>query len=177
MPKVDSVIVTQGTIVPNMARPEGGCVDVPVSQGTTKEESDATVIHDRGRGPEIRGTRITVYNVLDYLTAGWSVPRIADQLRISLQQVQSAVAYIAEHRATVMANYARILERAERGNPPELQARLDAGHERFQDLVARIRSLAEFDPEQRRLKIAEMIRQHREAGTEETVHACPDGRQ
>jgi hypothetical protein len=76
------------------------------------------------------------------------------------------LAYIEDHRAGVMANYARILERAERGNPPELRARLDAGHERFQALVARIRSLEEPDPQQRRPKIAAMIRQHREAGKE-----------
>ena len=28
-------------------------------------------IIDRGRGPEIAGTRITVYDVLDYFQEGW----------------------------------------------------------------------------------------------------------
>ena len=27
-------------------------------------------IHDRGRGPEIKGTRITVFAILDYLLEG-----------------------------------------------------------------------------------------------------------
>ena len=31
---------------------------------------EATII-DRGRGPEIAGTRITVYDVMDYLKHGW----------------------------------------------------------------------------------------------------------
>jgi uncharacterized protein (DUF433 family) len=139
----------------------GHRADILVPESATSEASATAVIHDRGRGPEIRGTRITVYSILDYLTAGWPAERIADQLGISPQQVQAAVAYIAEQGAAVMANYARILERAEGGNPPELQARTDAGHERFLALVARIRSLPESDPEQRRLKIAEMIRLHR----------------
>ena len=30
-----------------------------------------TPIINRGRGPEIAGARITVYDVLDYLQAGW----------------------------------------------------------------------------------------------------------
>jgi uncharacterized protein (DUF433 family) len=164
-------------VVSETALPQGSPIDVRMPENVANETSDAAIIHDRGRGPEVRGTRITVYNILDYLTVGWPIPRIADQLGISPQQLHAAVAYIAEHRTEVIANYARILERAERGNPPELQARLDAGHERFLALVSRIRSLQEPDPEQRRLKIAEMIRQHREAATEETAHARPDGRQ
>jgi uncharacterized protein (DUF433 family) len=171
MPTVVSGIVRDGVIVPEAALPEGCRVDVFIPETAAAGPPAEAVIHDRGRGPEIRGTRITVYDLLDYLTAGWPVPRIAALFRISVEQAEAAVAYIEQHRAEVMANYARILERAERGNPPELQARLDAGHRRFQELVARIRSLEERDPEQRRLKIAEMIRQHREAGKEGAAHA------
>jgi hypothetical protein len=32
---------------------------------------DMESIIDRGRGPEIAGTRITVYDILDYTTIGW----------------------------------------------------------------------------------------------------------
>lgn len=171
MPRVVSGVVTEGIVVPEAALPEGCRVEVLVPEGVADGVPAEAAIHDRGRGPEIRGTRVTVYSILDYLTAGWPAPRIAALFRISPQEVQAAVAYIEEHRAEVMASYARILERAERGNPPELQARLDTGHERFQALVTRIRSLEEPDPEQRRLKIAELIRQHREAGQEEAAHA------
>ena len=92
-------------------------------------------IIDRGRGPEIAGTRITVFDVLDYLNAGWGPIEIALFFRISTRQVEAAVRYIEENRNNVMAEYQRILERCARGDPPELQARLDAGHERFLAMV------------------------------------------
>lgn len=88
-------------------------------------------IIDRGRGPEIAGTRITVYDVLDYHRLGWHRDRIATTLDLSSLQVEAAVRYIEEHRDEVMADYQQMLDRDARGNPPELQAKLDAGHERF----------------------------------------------
>ena len=40
-----------------------------------------------------------------------------------------------------MADYEEILERVDaRGNPPELQAKLDAGHERFLAMVRELRA-------------------------------------
>ncbi len=170
-------IVRDGVVVPEAALPEGYRVEVIVPGSVTATPPAEPVIHDRGRGPEIRGTRITVYDVLDYLTAGWPVPRIAALFGLGEPEVEAAVAYIDEHRAEVMAHYARILRRAEQGNPPELQARLDAGRQRFQELVAQVRSLEERDPERRRLMVAELIRQHREAGKEESAHAGGNGRQ
>ncbi len=83
-------------------------------------------IIDRGRGPEIAGTRITVYDVLDYYKTGWHRDMIADTLEISSQQVEVAIRYIDEHRHEVMNDYSEMLARDARGNPPELQAKLDA---------------------------------------------------
>jgi uncharacterized protein (DUF433 family) len=85
-------------------------------------------IINRGRGPEIAGTRITVYDVLDYHKLGYHRDMIADTLDLSSGQVEVAVRYIEEHRAEVMDAYERILARHARGNPPELQAKLDAMH-------------------------------------------------
>jgi len=48
-------------------------------------------IIDRGRGPEIAGTRITVYDILDYLNEGRHHTAIAMALRISSAQVQVAI--------------------------------------------------------------------------------------
>ena len=92
-------------------------------------------IIDRGRGPEIAGTRITVYDVLDYHKTGWHRDLIADTLDLSSRQVEAAIRYIEEHRDEVMAEYEKILARHARGNSPELQAKLDAGHERFLAMV------------------------------------------
>src|SRR6516165_10718828 len=89
-------------------------------------------IIDRGRGPELAGTRITVYDVLDYHGLGWHRDMIADNLELSSQQVEVAIRYIEEHRDEVMADYAEMLAREARGNPPELQAKLERAHERLQ---------------------------------------------
>ena len=50
---------------------------------------DAVII-DRGRGPEIAGTRITVFDVLDYLQAGWDDKGIAVVLSLGTDQVRAA---------------------------------------------------------------------------------------
>jgi len=122
------------------------------------------VIIDRGRGPEIKGTRITVYDLLDYVLEGWHPTRIAAFLRIGSRQVEAALDYVREHKPEVMREYATILERCARGNPPELQAKLDASHERFQEFVANLRQLQEPDPEARRARVAEMVAEYRKAG-------------
>jgi uncharacterized protein (DUF433 family) len=83
-------------------------------------------IINRGRGPEIEGTRITVYDILDYHKHGWHRDMIADTLDLSSDEVEVAIRYIDEHRDEVMAKYQKMLERDAQGNPPELQAKLDA---------------------------------------------------
>ena len=91
-----------------------------------------------GRGPEIAGTRITVYDVLEYAKSGWHRDMIATILSLSSQQVDAAIRYIEENRGEVTASYENNMERIRRGNPPELQTKLDAAHERLQ---ARLREL------------------------------------
>jgi len=88
-----------------------------------------------GRTPRIAGSRITVYDVLDYLKTGWHRDEIAALFDLSSRQVEAALRYIEEHRDEVMAEYEIILARHARGNPPDLQAKLDAGHERFLAMV------------------------------------------
>jgi len=89
----------------------------------------------KGRGPEIAGTRITVFDVLEYHEAGWHRDEIAVLFDLSSQQVETAIRYIEAHRDEVTATYGRIMERINRGNPPEIQAKIDAGHERFLAMV------------------------------------------
>jgi uncharacterized protein (DUF433 family) len=82
-------------------------------------------IIDRGDGPKIAGTRITVYDVYYYLAGGSSVAEIASILRASPEQVQAAVKYIEQHEAEVKAVHQEIEERNARGNPPEILAKLE----------------------------------------------------
>ncbi len=163
MSQVVSGVVRDGVVVPEAPLPEGRRVDIVAPDGVSAGAADEGVIHDRGRGPEIKGTRITVYTILDYLLHAWPPDRIAAELRITARQVEAAVEHINEHKLDVMQQYLTILERCARGNPPELQAKLDAGHARFQELVAKIRQIPDTDPQVKRAKVAELIRQHRES--------------
>ncbi len=132
-----------------------------------------SMIHDRGRGPEVRGTRITVYSILDYALECWPPERIADWFRITPQQVEAAIDYIREHTVEVLTDYIQILERSRRGNPPEVQAELDAGRAKLRELVGQIREVkaqAEAD-------IRELIRNHREARAQENGDARDHGGQ
>jgi uncharacterized protein (DUF433 family) len=108
----------------------------PDREGLASEGTPMAEIIDRGRGPEIAGTRITVYDILDYYLKNWHHTAIAATLRISSAQVKAAIAYIEQHKEEVMANYQEILDRCARGNPPELQAKLDAIDAKYQILWA-----------------------------------------
>jgi uncharacterized protein (DUF433 family) len=92
---------------------------------------DTTIIH-RGRGPEIAGTRITVYDVWDYLRIGWHHTEIAAVFGIASDQVKAAVQYIEEHREEVIDNYQRIVDRHQNHQySPEVQARIAQAEARF----------------------------------------------
>ena len=97
-------------------------------------------IIERGRGPEIAGTRITVFDIMDYLKHDWHRDRIATLFRLSSCEVQLAIDYIKAHRAEVEAEYQRILDRHHNYRyPPEVQAKLDEGHRRFVEFVNELR--------------------------------------
>jgi uncharacterized protein (DUF433 family) len=81
-------------------------------------------IIDRGRGPELAGIRITVFDVIPYLQAGHSPTYIAAVLGLSTDEVLALMQYIEENREEVMAENRKIEERIARGNPPEIEARL-----------------------------------------------------
>jgi uncharacterized protein (DUF433 family) len=89
--------------------------------------SEAKIIK-LGRNPRIAGTRITVYTILEYVQEGWHRDQIAVFFGLGSGQVEAAIRYIEEHKEEVMAEYAKIMDRIARGNPPELQAKLDAVH-------------------------------------------------
>jgi uncharacterized protein (DUF433 family) len=78
----------------------------------------------------IAGTRITVWDVLHHLKNEWPLEEIAEVLGLSDQQVQAAVEYIHAHHAEVMEVHQRIEERNARGNPPDVQPKLEAAHTR-----------------------------------------------
>jgi uncharacterized protein (DUF433 family) len=133
----------------------------------------AEFVDDRGRGPEIKGTRITVYAILDFVLAGWHPERIADLFKIHPEEVQAAIAYVLEHKLEVLREYVRILERSERGNPPELQAKVDASHAQFLELVGKVREAkARGDT-----NVGALIEEYRSARAQEVANARNHGGQ
>lgn len=81
-------------------------------------------IIDRGRGPEIAGSRITVYDVLAETQAGTTPEQLAEWYELDVAQIRLALRYIEEHKEEVLRNYEAIRARHARGNPPEIEARL-----------------------------------------------------
>ncbi len=65
------------------------------------------------RGLTIAGTRITLYDVMDYVIAGWPPRLIRDRLDLSDQQITDVCTYIQSHRAEVEAEYRQVLQIAE----------------------------------------------------------------
>ena len=91
-------------------------------------------IIDRGRGPELAGTRFTVFDMIPYLKKGRHPDYIAAVCGLSVEQVETLLAYIEDHKDEVMALHEKIEERIARGNPPELEAKLHASRGRARAL-------------------------------------------
>lgn len=84
------------------------------------------MIHDRGRGPEIVGTRITVYSLLEHFLD----PTVTEDLLCRLyeltpEQVAAARAYVLNHVDSVLAEHLDIEARLAAGNPPEVIERAE----------------------------------------------------
>lgn len=82
----------------------------------------SNVIQDRGRGPEIPGTRLTVYSLLEsFLNPMVTEEDIGRIYQLTLQQVAEARAYVLTNPETVLAEHLKIEERMAAGNPPEVR--------------------------------------------------------
>lgn len=101
----------------------------------------AAEIIDRGRGPEIKGTRITVYDVIDYWQEGWRPEQIAGLFRLPLDDVQAAISYIEAHEDEVMTDYRQIRERHTRVQyTPEVERKLAHNRQKLQAKLVQLRT-------------------------------------
>src|SRR4051794_30783356 len=92
----------------------------------------AELIQDRGRGPEIVGTRITVYNLLpDFLDPTVTEAYICRLYELTPEQVAAARAYVLNNPDTVLARHLEIEAKMAAGNPPEVSARALQTHAAF----------------------------------------------
>jgi len=90
------------------------------------------LIHDRGRGPEIVGTRITVYNLLpDFLEPAKTEAEICGMYALAPEQVAAARAYVLNNAETVLARHLEIEARMAAGNPPHLIEKMQETHANF----------------------------------------------
>lgn len=61
----------------------------------------------------IAGTRITLYDVMDYLAADWPPHLIRQWLNLTEQQITDVLQYIGVHRAELEAEYQQVLQQTE----------------------------------------------------------------
>jgi uncharacterized protein (DUF433 family) len=98
------------------------------------------LIHDRGRGPELVGTRITVYNLLPhFLDPTVTEATICRLYELTPEQVAAARAYVLNHADAVLAEHLEIEKRMAAGNPPEVIERAKqtrANFQRFKEWLA-----------------------------------------
>lgn len=65
------------------------------------------------RGLTIAGTRITLYDVMDYVSAQYPPKFIRSMLNLTDEQVNAALSFIEANRAEVEAEYQIVLQEAE----------------------------------------------------------------
>ena len=99
-----------------------------------------------GRGLTIKGTRITLYSIMDYIKADWSVERIRDIYRLTDEQINDVMDYIESNRAEVESEYEQVVREAEE----ERKYWEERNRERFEQ----IKNLPKDDFPELRAKIA-----------------------
>lgn len=93
----------------------------------------ATTIIRTERGLTIAGTRITLYDIMDYVTAEYPPKFIRGLFDLTEEQINAALAYIEANRPAVEAEYHQVLKEAE-----ELRLYYE---EKNRDLIARIAAM------------------------------------
>jgi uncharacterized protein (DUF433 family) len=96
----------------------------------TSESHEKTAIVRTERGLTIAGTRITLYDVMDYVTAQYPPKFIQGLFELTDEQINAALSYIEANRAQVEAEYQQVLKEAE-----ELRQYYE---EKNRELIARI---------------------------------------
>jgi uncharacterized protein (DUF433 family) len=80
----------------------------------SKEQAlnDRSIVHTEW-GLTIAGTRITLYDVMDHLVAGWTPKLMLNWLPLTEAQLNAALSYIETNRPDVEAEYQTVLQEAQ----------------------------------------------------------------
>lgn len=100
----------------------------------TTDQCQPTVVRTP-RGLSIAGTRITLYQIMDYVKGGQPPEIIRDHFRLTIRQTEEVLTYIEQHRAEVETEYQHILQQAE----AHRQYWQQRNAQRFAELAARPR--------------------------------------
>ena len=79
---------------------------------TLASDRQAKIIRTE-RGLTISGTRITLYDVMDYVTEHYPSKFICAMLDLTDEQMNAALSYIEAHRTEIEAEYQIVLKEAE----------------------------------------------------------------
>lgn len=79
----------------------------------TAASSQQSAIVRTERGLTIAGTRITIYDVMDYVTAEYPPKFIRSLFNLTDEQINTALTYIEANRDEVEAEYQVVLKEAE----------------------------------------------------------------
>ena len=89
------------------------------------------IVRRRDRGLCVKGNRITLYLIKDFLNDGWPPHLVRDQLLLTEEEMQNVLDYIAANRGSFEAEYAEVVQQAAererywRARQEALQKRLD----------------------------------------------------
>jgi len=74
--------------------------------------SQSTVVRT-SRGLSVAGTRITLYDIMDYVKAEWPPKLIQQWLDLTDPQITEVMNYLKTHKDEVEAEYQQVLQEAE----------------------------------------------------------------
>lgn len=75
--------------------------------------NNTAIIVRTPRGLSIKGTRLTLYNVMDFYLADYQREAIRDRLALTDSQIDAALSYIENHYNEVFAEYKQVIAKAE----------------------------------------------------------------
>lgn len=95
-------------------------------------KTDIQII-DRGRGPQLSTSRITVQDLVPYLQKNLTPEQIREIMPVlTIEEIQAIEQYVHAHSEAVLEQDRRIRERtAQRRNPPEIDEVLRRGGDRM----------------------------------------------
>ncbi len=77
--------------------------EIPVAPG---------IVRRSDRGLCVAGTRITLYLIEDYLTAGWAHDALRQALQLTEEQILQVLDYLAAHRTEFNREYEQVADQA-----------------------------------------------------------------